>query len=152
MTIDSGRLAYWLADYYILATVLLLGVVPILFLLEQPVRRIAVCRAAFGGLLALLALVLLPSWPRVGVLGGRREAPPAASAPSRAGAVVEPRSALVALPRPAAVGDRPGRAAPAAPPPPTPRPPIVGVLDTPAATAPDLAAIAVRAFLAGPAS
>ncbi|QEH38573.1 Regulatory protein BlaR1 [Aquisphaera giovannonii] len=69
MSLDLGRLGYGLADYYALATLVLLGAGAAMALLRQPARRMAVGRAAIGGLLALLAIGLIPAWPRSRVLG-----------------------------------------------------------------------------------
>ena len=55
----------WLADYYALATVVLLATVAALGLLRQPGRRLSVARSAVGGLAALAVLAALPGWPRV---------------------------------------------------------------------------------------
>ncbi|WP_165250404.1 M56 family metallopeptidase [Paludisphaera soli] len=144
MTTDAGRLAYWLADYYALATGLLLATVPILLAMGQPARRLVACRCAFAGLLALLVLVSLPGWPRVGLgRDGRREAAATIAA-------VDPAPRTAPTPRPAEAAGRPAAVALAAPAPLTPARPIAGIPDRPiAASPPSLAAIVVGAFLAG---
>ncbi|MDR3620620.1 MAG: M56 family metallopeptidase [Paludisphaera borealis] len=64
MTPTLEPLWYWLADYYALATCVLLAVVPILLGVKQPARRLVVGWSTLGGLLALLVFSLIPSWPR----------------------------------------------------------------------------------------
>jgi beta-lactamase regulating signal transducer with metallopeptidase domain len=64
MTPAFEPLWYWLADYYALATCVLLAVVPAFLVIRQPARRLVVGRCAFGGLLALFLLNLIPAWPK----------------------------------------------------------------------------------------
>ncbi len=66
--IDDVSLGYWLADYYALATIVLLAVCAALARLRQPARRLSVSWSALGGLAALMILSALPSWPRAGWL------------------------------------------------------------------------------------
>ncbi|MDG3004737.1 M56 family metallopeptidase [Paludisphaera mucosa] len=150
MTPAAASLGYRLLDYYALATCVLLAVVPILLGLRQPARRIAVGRAALGGLLALLALGFVPHWPRVGLAGlltstpERTTIPPAASvAPARSAG---PLPGASESSRPALDAGRPDGIAP--PVPTAPERPVAGVVRT-ATTAPDRALIAVRAFVVG---
>ena len=79
--IDDVSLGDWLADYYALATIVLLAVGVALARLRQPARRLSVAWSALGGLAALVILSALPSWPRAGW-------------PSRPGPATTPRTLL----------------------------------------------------------
>jgi|GEM_PF-3416297 len=70
----------WLADYYALATAVLLTTAAALRSLKQPAKRLAVARSAVVGLGALAVLVALPQWPRAGRLTA--PAPRQTAAPS----------------------------------------------------------------------
>ncbi|AGA31155.1 M56 family metallopeptidase [Singulisphaera acidiphila] len=58
---------FWLADYYVLATFILLAAVVVLAALRQPARRLTVSWSVLGGLVTLLVLGAVPSWPRTGL-------------------------------------------------------------------------------------
>ena len=47
MTPSAERMAIWLADYYLLASILLLLVIAALRIIEQPVRRLALAKSAW---------------------------------------------------------------------------------------------------------
>src|SRR5690348_15082797 len=85
---------YWLADYYTLATAVLVMAAAGLASLGQPARRLRVAGAAVCGLGALTFLVALPGWPRTGWPGLR----------------LAPRSAALAA-APVTVAPDPGGAA-----------------------------------------
>jgi beta-lactamase regulating signal transducer with metallopeptidase domain len=60
-------LVLWLADYYVLATVLLAAAFACLSFVRQPARRLAVAWAALASLLVLALLTALPGWPRLAI-------------------------------------------------------------------------------------
>jgi beta-lactamase regulating signal transducer with metallopeptidase domain/protocatechuate 3,4-dioxygenase beta subunit len=54
----------WLADVYLLSTLLLAIVLGLLFAIRQPSRRMTVARAAVLGLVLLPVITAMPRWPR----------------------------------------------------------------------------------------
>jgi beta-lactamase regulating signal transducer with metallopeptidase domain len=54
--------ALWLADFHLVATALLLGVLAALAAMRQPARRMAVVKATLGSLATLTLLCALPGW------------------------------------------------------------------------------------------
>ena len=54
--------AYWLADYYLATTVLLAAALVAMRLVGQPVKRLAVAKAAIVSTLALAVLCAMPGW------------------------------------------------------------------------------------------
>lgn len=54
--------AYWLADYYLATTVLLLAVLVAIRCCRQPVKRLAVVKAAIAAMFVLAGLCALPGW------------------------------------------------------------------------------------------
>lgn len=74
-------MAYWLADFYLAATVLLIAALVAMRACSQPAKRLAVAKAAIVAAALLAALCALPGWSVVS-LGGvdAREATEAASA------------------------------------------------------------------------
>ena len=62
----SEVMCYWLADYYVTATVVLLAAIAAMGVLKQPARRLTVAWSALGGLAALAVLAAVPNWPRAG--------------------------------------------------------------------------------------
>lgn len=60
-----SSLALWLADYHLLATALLLGVMLAVALLRQPAQRMAVAKSTLAALFALALLCALPGWSLV---------------------------------------------------------------------------------------
>jgi beta-lactamase regulating signal transducer with metallopeptidase domain/protocatechuate 3,4-dioxygenase beta subunit len=58
-------LVHWMADYYLLSTVLLLIGLVVIYRLKQPSRRMAVARSIVVGLAALAVLATAPNWPRI---------------------------------------------------------------------------------------
>jgi hypothetical protein len=146
MTPAFEALGYWLADYYALATCVLLAAAPALLAIEQPARRLAVGGCTLGGLVALLAFSLIPLWPRAS-LGGSRE-PSTQPAPTfnpiaareTASAPDGPRAILAASP-----ARRGERIAEAIEPPARPAPPSN---DSRSPARPDWPSMIVAAFLA----
>jgi beta-lactamase regulating signal transducer with metallopeptidase domain/protocatechuate 3,4-dioxygenase beta subunit/5-hydroxyisourate hydrolase-like protein (transthyretin family) len=62
MTPSAERLDLWLADFYLLSSILLLVVIAALRIVEQPVRRLAVEKSAIVALVVLALLTALPGW------------------------------------------------------------------------------------------
>jgi len=58
-------IAIWLADYYLLATLLLLVTAGLMRLVRQPAQRMALSRATVAGLLCLAVITAAPVWPRI---------------------------------------------------------------------------------------
>ncbi len=54
--------ALWLADFHLVATVLLLAVLAALAVVRQPAQRLAVAKATLGALAGLVLLGALPGW------------------------------------------------------------------------------------------
>jgi len=69
--------AFWLADYYLTTTVLLVQVLAALAMLKQPVRRLAVSKAALVTLALLAVLCAIPGWSVVHLIAARGENAPA---------------------------------------------------------------------------
>lgn len=65
MTSAFSAWAGRLADFYCLATVLLLGTAAVMAALRQPARRLGIASAALAGLVLLAAAAAIPGWPRV---------------------------------------------------------------------------------------
>jgi len=55
----------WWVDYFLIASLLLLVALAAMSVLRQPARRNVVARATILGLWALLAISVMPGWPRV---------------------------------------------------------------------------------------
>ncbi len=68
MTSYLPAIGRWVADYYLLATLLLLAVAAVVWCLRQPARRISVAWAAMVALVVLAVPCTFPAWPRVSVL------------------------------------------------------------------------------------
>ncbi|HEX2477433.1 MAG TPA: M56 family metallopeptidase, partial [Lacipirellulaceae bacterium] len=64
-------IANWLADYYLLSTVLLALSFAVLSLTRQPARRRALAQSATAGLFLLAALCAMPGWSMVSLLTHR---------------------------------------------------------------------------------
>jgi len=60
----TSHLILWLADVYVLSSLLLLLALAAFVILRQPARRMTVARAAALGLVALAILSAIPGWPR----------------------------------------------------------------------------------------
>lgn len=106
----SDVLAYWLADYYAFATILLAGAVAAIRWLRQPALRLLIARSSIAGLAMLAILTALPGWPRAswGARDARRQAARSLAPPA------SPRDLAIAPadPLPAGVesgGDRSSR-------------------------------------------
>ncbi len=65
----------WLADYYLLSTVLLTVVLLGIGFLKQPSQRLAVTKSSLVALLLLALLVAIPGWSVVHLLTAERSAP-----------------------------------------------------------------------------
>ena len=59
-------LGSWLADVYLLSTILLVLAAFFLAFLKQPARRMAAARSTLAGLALIAVLAALPTWPRLG--------------------------------------------------------------------------------------
>jgi uncharacterized membrane protein len=70
-------IAYWLIDYYVAATLLLVVVALAHRVISQPTRRLALHWGALVGLVLLAVFSLLPSWPRIDVMNAVRGIAPA---------------------------------------------------------------------------
>lgn len=70
--------ARWLADYYLLASVLLVTALGLSWLIAQPARRVSLTRATLAGLVLLAMLCALPGWSVVHLMT-REASPPAAA-------------------------------------------------------------------------
>ena len=57
-----NALIAWLADFFLLSTVLLGGVLLLVRRIDQPARRMALCRSTLAALALLAALCALPGW------------------------------------------------------------------------------------------
>jgi beta-lactamase regulating signal transducer with metallopeptidase domain len=68
-------IAYWLIDFYLAATVVLIVVAVAQRIISQPARRLALHWGALIGLSLLVFLCLLPGWPRIDVMGVARAIP-----------------------------------------------------------------------------
>jgi hypothetical protein len=68
MTTLANELAAWLADYYLLATVLLAAAIAAGFLVREPVKRISLAWGTTAGLLILAVLCAAPFWPRIALV------------------------------------------------------------------------------------
>ena len=64
----SDVLLPWLADYFLLATLLLCTVLLVCWQIKQPARRLAICRPAILALLLLAGLCSLPGWSVIHLL------------------------------------------------------------------------------------
>jgi protocatechuate 3,4-dioxygenase beta subunit/beta-lactamase regulating signal transducer with metallopeptidase domain len=68
--------ALWLADYYVLSTLLLVLALIGIAALAQPVRRLAIVKSSLMALVVLAALCALPGWSVVHVMTEERQALP----------------------------------------------------------------------------
>lgn len=73
-------ICFWLIDYYLAATVLLVLIGAALHCVRQPARRVAIVWGGFIGLAILAALCTLPEWPRFHIIPGTAPAQFVASA------------------------------------------------------------------------
>ncbi len=69
--------AEWLADYYLLSTVLLALTLLVVAILKQPAQRLAVTKSTLVALLLLALLCAIPGWSAVHLLTAERTKPPA---------------------------------------------------------------------------
>ncbi len=79
MTQFADSLALWLADFYLLTTVLLALALVGIAVLKQPAQRLAIAKATLMALALLAALCALPRWSVVHLLTAEPPAVPAAS-------------------------------------------------------------------------
>jgi beta-lactamase regulating signal transducer with metallopeptidase domain len=68
MKSSLDAVAYWLIDYYIAATVVLIVVALVHRTIREPARRLALHWGALLGLTLLAVLCALPGWPRIDVM------------------------------------------------------------------------------------
>ncbi len=71
----TTSVAMWLADYFLLGTVLLLLAMATLSLLRQPAQRLAVTKSTLVALLILAALSALPGWSLIHLLSTEQPRP-----------------------------------------------------------------------------
>lgn len=64
----ADSVAYWLIDYYLAATLLLLLLVGVVRVISQPARRVAVVWGGLVGLILLAGLCATPGWHRYAIL------------------------------------------------------------------------------------
>lgn len=62
MNLFAESFVRWLADYYLLSTLLLVVTLAVNWFVAQPARRVAITRATLAGLALLAALCALPGW------------------------------------------------------------------------------------------
>lgn len=65
MNASVDRIALWLVDFQVAATLLLLAALAAMLFIRQPARRLAIGWAAMAGVGLLLFFCALPQWPRV---------------------------------------------------------------------------------------
>ena len=65
LTIRAESLALWLADYYLLASVLLFATLATSRFLKQPAQRLAIAKATVVALFLLAILCAIPGWSLV---------------------------------------------------------------------------------------
>jgi beta-lactamase regulating signal transducer with metallopeptidase domain len=75
MKSSFDAIAYWLIDYYIAATVVLIVVTLAHRAISQPARRLALHWGALVGLALLALMSAVPGWPRIDVVGAARAIP-----------------------------------------------------------------------------
>src|SRR4051812_16152396 len=74
MTPFAEAYAVWLADYYLLAAVLLASALAAATLLKQPAQRLMVTKSTLVALVLLAILCALPGWSVVHLLTANRQA------------------------------------------------------------------------------
>lgn len=95
MNLIVDSLAYWLADFYLAATILLAAALAAMAMCSQPAKRLAVAKAAIVALALLAGLCALPGWSLFSLGGDEaREAVPAVPI-----ARPEPIAQMVEFPR-----------------------------------------------------
>jgi beta-lactamase regulating signal transducer with metallopeptidase domain len=82
MKSSFDAIAYWLIDYYIAATVVLIVVTLAHRAISQPARRLALHWGALVGLALLALMCAVPRWPRIDVVGVARAIPGAVGQPT----------------------------------------------------------------------
>jgi beta-lactamase regulating signal transducer with metallopeptidase domain len=63
----TGALTWWLADFYMAASILLAGAALAVLLLRQPARRLTLAWTTLGGVIALAVLTCLAGAPQLGL-------------------------------------------------------------------------------------
>jgi beta-lactamase regulating signal transducer with metallopeptidase domain len=63
--VSAESLALWLADYYLLASVLLFAAIACSLLMKQPAQRLAITKATIAALFLLSILCAIPGWSLV---------------------------------------------------------------------------------------
>ncbi|MCL2648492.1 MAG: M56 family metallopeptidase [Phycisphaerales bacterium] len=79
--IRAEALAAWLADYFVLATILLAAAIVAQRFVRQPKRRLAIVWVVLGELIVLAGICALPAWPRISVLPASSSAQAVSVAP-----------------------------------------------------------------------
>jgi beta-lactamase regulating signal transducer with metallopeptidase domain/protocatechuate 3,4-dioxygenase beta subunit/5-hydroxyisourate hydrolase-like protein (transthyretin family) len=74
MTSFAESYAVWLADYYLLATVLLSLSLSVIAFLKQPAQRLMVTKSSLAALVLLAILCAIPGWSLVHLLAAERPA------------------------------------------------------------------------------
>ena len=69
------NLFHWLADAYLLSTVMLAIGLAVMYRFKQPSRRMPVARSAVAGLAGLAMHSTVPDWPRIAGTNLRVTAP-----------------------------------------------------------------------------
>ncbi len=72
----STAFLLWLADFYLLTTILLISVLIVLFWIKQPVQKLALIRATLVGLCLLAVLCAIPNWSIVHLAIGDADSKP----------------------------------------------------------------------------
>lgn len=87
---QSSAFADWLADFYLLSTILLAIGLTVMSVFRQPSRRMAVARSIATGLAALAAVAVAPTWPRVCAITG-------STSSASVGSLAESRRSMIEL-------------------------------------------------------
>jgi beta-lactamase regulating signal transducer with metallopeptidase domain len=107
MKSSFDAIAYWLIDYYIAATVVLIVVTLAHHVISQPARRLALHWGTLVGLALLAVMSAVPGWPRIDVVGVARAIPRAVGQPTHRTAKIERSDELRDAPAsPVAVSSR----------------------------------------------
>ena len=125
----AGSLVGWLADYYALATLLLLGTCIAWRWIRQPAHRLVIAWMLSGELIVLAVVCALPSWPRFALIAAT-----APEAVAKQPAVEEPPPLLARPPMPVAPEAEPEQVSVDSVKADAPEPPAVPVLRWPQLT------------------
>jgi beta-lactamase regulating signal transducer with metallopeptidase domain len=92
--IDS--FAFWLADFYLLNTILLVAALVAMWFTKQPVKRLAVAKSVLVAIGLLAVLCALPGWSVIHLLAGRESVPPTIQSSTASSTISVDASAPVA--------------------------------------------------------